>query len=239
MTESVVTYRFLSKVMYPDGQHFTYEKTESLSWKVTENGYLLTLHGIGDELIDKKPPEEFDLIVSWLGRATYPVTIEMENGKIKNVYQIDDVRERWTKEYHRIIDLYENAGHIKDYIKRSSTNLATEETFIKAFSRDSITQLFYVGEYPQVLPVMLDNFPHVGEILPCKLLQRNYNNQEIYYNSESNENRGITLSNKAELYVKLTDKGYPELIQFLCKAEVARKGIYNKRIELRQTNDKY
>lgn len=137
MTASAIlndgTYLFFSETILPNGHKFLYEKDMAISCNTPTS---ISIGNIGMEKINGKLPEKFDFVMSWLGGALYPLTIRIDNmGKAKEIVNIDEVKERYAAEGQRIMEYYEQAPTIVQYVKECIERAQDEkDVLLKAIS---------------------------------------------------------------------------------------------------------
>ncbi len=92
--------------------------------------------------INRRSPEEFDLIMSWLGNALYPITVRMNDlGEATGIENIDEVRERYATEGQKIIDYYEQDALVTKYVKGCIKKVQDEKEVLQCILQSNIYQL--------------------------------------------------------------------------------------------------
>lgn len=227
-------YRFLSDVLYPIGKHSIYSKIEPIS--VVPNlaeGLNFTLVGGDHEQVNRKPLQDFDLIMSQLGHSLYPIElVVLKTGKIKRLKNLEDIKKRWQWKSDEILSTYENAYWVKRYIKMTTENLADEETFMNALCRSNFMQLFFMEEAASQQHIQMYDFPFTGKTISATFDMVKSSGLEYRYQSVLEDADERICSGTGEMRVTYSDKGLPLKVAFLYRIEVAEEGYYTKKTEI-------
>jgi len=74
--------------------------------------------------------------------ALYPLTIRIDNmGKAKEIVNIDEVKERYAAEGQRIMEYYEQAPTIVQYVKECIERAQDEKDFLRCIAQSNLYQL--------------------------------------------------------------------------------------------------
>ncbi|MCC8171287.1 MAG: hypothetical protein LIP00_05760 [Parabacteroides sp.] len=233
------TYNFTSEVIQPSGVRCVYTKTELVTALPNlVEGLNFTLHGSIEETINKNPLKDFDLIMSRLGHSLYPVELNiLKTGRLKRIKNFIEIKKRWREECKSILSTHKNAYWVERYLNMTSKNTDTEESFTKAFIRNSFVQLFFMEEGAPRQKITVYDFPRGYKPINIDFELEDTVSRQYRYKSSSGNVNDIT-SISGTLFLIYSDKGLPLKIVFLCRIEIAREGYYTKRVQIEQTDQK-
>ena len=225
-------YYFFTEMVFPNGHKSSYEKNINVEYK---HLFDITITNIGNDSINGKPPEDFDFVMSWLGKALYPLTIRPNHlGLLKEVVNANEVRERYVKEGQRIIDYYEQTPLIVQYVERCIERLGDKKKLLRLISQSNIYQLATIGLDITGHEYRLVDFPFVGDIISFYLAIIKEEEEEMLLAIPEIKTDRKVLSHKGKAYVHKIEKGMFDHIQLMLEVEIEDEGFYTRRLELKR-----
>lgn len=239
MTASTIlndgTYHFFSETILPNGRKFLYEKDMAISCNTPTS---ISIGNIGMEKINGKLPEKFDFVMSWLGGALYPLTVRIDDmGKAKEIVNIDEVRERYAAEGQRIMEYYEQAPTIVQYVKKCIERAQDEKDVLRYIAQSNLYQLATACMDISNSEYRLVDFPFIGDILTFCLSIEDENEAEMLLTIPEIETERKLLSHEGKVYVHRTGKGTFDHIQLMLTVEIEDEGYYTRRLELKKAEE--
>lgn len=229
-------YTFFSECLFPNGRKTFYSHRLSFSFTKDVNG--MPILRIGEKMaeeINGKSPEDFDLVMSWLGKALYPLTIRPNHlGLLKEVVNANEVRERYVKEGQRIMDYYEQTPLILQYVERCIERLGDKKKLLRLISQSNIYQLATIGLDITGHEYRLVDFPFVGDIISFHLAIVKEEEEEMLLTIPEIKTDRKVLSHKGKAYVHKIEKGMFDHIQLMLEVEIEDEGFYTRRLELKR-----
>jgi hypothetical protein len=188
--------------------------------------------------INRRSPEEFDLIMSWLGNALYPMTVRMDDsGEAKGIENIDEVRERYATEGQKIIDYYEQDSLVAEYVKGCIKKVQDEKEVLQCILQSNIYQLATLYMAITAREYRLVDFPFVGDVITFCLSIEDEDEEEILLSIPEIKTERKVLSHVGKAYVHKTEKGTFDHIQLMLEVEIKDEGYYTRKLELKQINE--
>lgn len=188
--------------------------------------------------INRRSPEEFDLIMSWLGNALYPMTVRMDDsGEAKGIENIDEVRERYATEGQKIIDYYEQDSLVAEYVKGCIKKVQDEKEVLQCILQSNIYQLATLYMAITAREYRLVDFPFVGDVITFCLSIEDEDEEEILLSIPEIKTERKVLSHVGKAYVHKTEKGTFDHIQLMLEVEIEDEGYYTRKLELKQINE--
>mgnify|MGYP001687947219 FL=1 len=188
--------------------------------------------------INRRSPEEFDLIMSWLGNALYPMTVRMDDsGEAKGIENIDEVRERYATEGQKIIDYYEQDSLVAEYVKGCIKKVQDEKEVLQCILQSNIYQLATLYIAITAREYRLVDFPFIGDVIRFSLSIEDEDEDEILLSIPEIKTERKVLSHVGKAYVHKTEKGTFDHIQLMLEVEIEDEGYYTRKLELKQINE--
>ena len=188
--------------------------------------------------INRRSPEEFDLMMSWLGNALYPMTVRMDDsGEAKGIENIDEVRERYATEGQKIIDYYEQDSLVAEYVKGCIKKVQDEKEVLQCILQSNIYQLATLYMAITAREYRLVDFPFIGDVIRFSLSIEDEDEDEILLSIPEIKTERKILSHVGKAYVHKTEKGTFDHIQLMLEVEIEDEGYYTRKLELKQINE--
>ena len=225
-------YYLFSEIVFPNGHKSSYEKNINVEYK---HLFDITITNIGNDSINGKPPEDFDFVMSWLGKALYPLTIRIDHlGLSKEIVNANEVQERYVKEGQRIMDYSEQTPLIVQYVKRCIERLGDENELLQLISQSNIYQLATIGLNITDCKYRLADFPFVGDIISFHLTITKEKEDEMLLTIPEIKTERKILSHKGKAYMHKAANGMFDHIQLMLEVEIENEGFYTRKLELKR-----
>lgn len=233
-------YNFFSEVIKPSGERSVFSKIEMVDVLPNQGeGLNFFLKGNTDVLVDGHEPEDFDLIMYRLGQSLYPIElVVLKTGKIKQINNFAEIQNRWSKECKSIIATYKNAYWIERYINITSKNICSEVSFLDTLGQNNFIQLFFMEQGTIKQHIELSAFPCANSHISVEFNLTSSNETGYQYKSKIGKIDEKICSGDGELNIIYTEKGQPEYIRFLYRAEVHGEGFYSKIVTINLITNK-
>ena len=226
---------FHSVVIFPNGSNNSYNKYVDIS---CQTQFLISIKNYSTEKINRRPPEDFDFIMSWLGNAFYPMTVRMNDlGEAKEIENIDEVRKRYATEGQKIIDYYEQDALVAQYVKGCVEKVQDEKEVLQCISQSNIYQLATLCMAITDREYRLVDFPFIGDVITFCLSIEDEDEQEILLNIPEIKTERKILSHVGKAYVHKTEEGTFDHIQLMLEIEIEDEGYYTRKLELKQISE--
>lgn len=232
-------YVFFSEHLSPNGHKSIYSYNVPVSLAKERNGgYDLILGGKSAESINGKQPEEFDLVMSWLGNSLYPLTVRMDDtGKAKEIIDIDEVRRRYTAEGLRIMEYYEQDPLIVKYVEACIESTEDDKEFLQSIARSNLYQLATICMDIPGYTYHLADYPCVGDVITFRLSIADENEEEMLLTIPGIEAERKILSHEGKVYIHKAGKETFDHIQLILRVEIENEGYYTRKLELKRRTD--
>lgn len=225
-------YHFLSSVLFPDGHQYSYDKDIEVSY---QDATCLSISHIGTDLINGIPPQEFDLTMSWLGNALYPIKIDMDTaGELKRIVNIDEVRKRYSSEGVHIMAYYEQSPLIVRYVTDCLKRLRDEKQLMQHLHRSNLYQLIALCMDLPHRSYQLVDFPFTEDTLALHFSTEDENETELLLTVHDIQTTRQFLSHEGRAYVHKSGPSSFDHIQLLLTVEVVNEGYYTRKLELKR-----
>ena len=229
---------FLSENIITNGCKQRCERILILDRKDYHQGSALIINQENGCNINRRSPEEFDLIMSWLGNALYSMTVRMDDsGEAKGIENIDEVRERYATEGQKIIDYYEQDSLVAEYVKGCIKKVQDEKEVLQCILQSNIYQLATLYMAITAREYRLVDFPFVGDVITFCLSIEDEDEEEILLSIPEIKTERKVLSHVGKAYVHKTEKGTFDHIQLMLEVEIKDEGYYTRKLELKQINE--
>ncbi len=230
------TYHFYSDVIFPNGEKSTYSKLLDIEVGNAQSGFVaFSINGCHDERIDGQPPKEFNLLMACLGHALFPLHMMIEEEQsVSHIINLAEIATRYKKEGERIIDYYEQAPSVQQYIKSSLENLSSEKLFTRNIEQTNFFQLIRIALlHKKTIPYIIQDFPSAGEAFSLTFQKREENDLNgIFYDASGEKGIHDVLSVKGQISMQENEKGDIGIVQMQCRVEIADEGYYNRKAEI-------
>jgi len=236
-----MAYLFYSEIRLPNGKRICYSREGDVGVRRKgKQGMEIAFGEITEEKVNHAVPREFDAIMTWMGRALYPVCLTVDSsGKVKSILNWDEVRKRCREEGRRIELYYEQSKLVQTYVQETLKGASTEASLIECLSVSNFFQLVRIALFPnQDTTYIIHDFPSQGEV--CTLgfqVDRGNDENETLYIATDKEEDGQVLSKEGTIRVRYNGEGFPDIIQMQCKIEVAGEGYYVRRVEIQRLEE--
>ena len=145
-----MAYLFYSEIRLPNGKRICYSrKGDVVVRRKGKQGMEIAFGEITEEKVNHAVPREFDAIMTWMGRALYPVCLTVDSsGKVKSILNWEEVRERCREEGRRIELYYEQSKLVQTYVQETLKGVSTEASLIECLSVSNFFQLVRIALLP-------------------------------------------------------------------------------------------
>lgn len=233
------SYQLFSEMLFPNGNKSSYQDIVAFSYaKKLIKPLSIEINKRGQNLVDGEYSQEFDIIMSWLGNALYPITVRMNDlGETTGIENIDEVKKRYTTEGQKIIDYYEQDALVADYVKGCIEKVQDEKEVMQCISQSNIYQLATLCMAITDREYRLVDFPFIGDVITFCLSVEDEDEQEILLSIPEIKTERKALSHVGKAYVHKTEKGTFDHIQLMLEVEIEDEGYYTRKLELKQISE--